>query len=1135
MRYFTTLFLKILSVITALLFLFSMILALRLSHGKIALDNFAPYFKKSLEIAMPDSKVDFKTAALIWRSAEENPTGTRSLQIVLEEITFSANIKNKFSLNIPKARLQISAAGLARGIFAPTFAEISGLNINYTLPKGVWNKKEDTLGTAEIIRILKKQLLEFQNSDSLLPRLIHKILSKPDVTNAAGYFEQFLLDKTTIEVKYEITGYIWKIPDAVLNVKRTGEGLLLTLDGDIKTEDTVFLPISLSVNYNNLKMASLIQLHFSEVNLALLSGKIPALKTYSAINLPFSGILDFGIDKNFILSDMDFELEVNSGGLKITHFYQNEKPIKSAALEGYISWKEEKAYLNNFEIFLQKSNLKGQGLLYFKNGKIGLEIESVLKGMSFDELVNYWPKKVAVGVREWIDKNIEYGFIPKGTIKVNIKPEVWNMAEIPADSFNFNFKFSDLTAHYLRPMPPLVRAAGSAYLNAQIFDLKIEQGAILNLKTQKASVKIKDIHKAQKTRVVVKLPLSGAMPVILMLLDSEPLGYASSFGIKEGSILGNGDVDINLKFPLIKALTLGDVEFDINADINDLTIKKLGKNHRLSDGIMNLSVNDKRLMAVGDVRLNDVLVKAKWTESFSSKIKIPTEYKISGIISSEEWQNFNLPFAQYLTGNSTLDLTLNANGGKIFGGSGGIDFTDSLAKFDIIGWEKEKNIKANTSFKLNFVNDDTLKIDDIKFFSEKMTAQMDMVVHKDMIHKLHVKNFKADRLDFGASMQWNEVQNAYVLNMSGLEFNFSPILAMIKEEKEENDKSKIANYIISGDFEKLHLENDIFFKKSIISAQVFDQKAKDLKFKARFENNKEMLMTLGMVQPKSKKGKAKNSLILQLNSSDAGQVFRAFDIFKNASGGNVNLAADVSYLNDKMHLKGDMKVEKIKVARSPVFAALLKEKEFAKAKAELEESGLKFDVFNIKFEHNDGLFKIEEAYGNGPTIGMTFSGTIDPIYDEVNLSGTIIPAYGLNGFFGKIPLIGPLLMGGKGQGLFAANFKAEGSTENPKLKVNVLSGLAPGFLRNIFKAFDGKKQKTKREKAEEEKRKKVKKAKKLDKKIKEKKPPEKEKLEKTSRKTPQGNPKTPLEESEEPQGEREEIQEKDLRKSPQAR
>ena len=1093
MRYFTTLFLKILSVITALLFLFSVILALRLSHGKIALDNFAPYFKKSLEIGMPGAKIDFKRAALIWRSAEDNPTGTRSLQIIFEEITFSASSKNNFSLNIPEARLQISAAGLARGIFVPTFAEISGLNINYILPKEVWSKKEDNLGTAEILKLLKENLFEFQNSDELLPRLIHKILSKPDITNAAGYFEQFLLDKTTIEITDEITGYIWKISNADLNVKRTDEGLLLILDGDIKTEDTVSLPISLSLNYNNLKMISLIQLHFSEANLSSLSGKIPALETYSGINLPFSGILDFGIDKNFILSDMDFELEVNSGGLKFADFYESEKPLKSAVLEGYISWKEEKAYLNNFEIFLQKSNLKGQGLLYFKNGKIGLEIESILKGMSFDELINYWPKKAAVGVREWIDKNIEYGFIPKGTIKINIKPEVWGMAEIPAGSFDFNFNFLDLTTHYLRPMPPLVRAAGSAHLNAQVFDLKIDQGTILNLKTQKASVKIKDIHKAQKTRVVVKLPLSGAMPVILMLLDSEPLGYASSFGIKEGSILGNGAVDINLKFPLMKALTLGDVEFDVNADINDLSIKKLGKNYRLSDGIMRLSVNDKRLIAVGDVRLNDVLVKAKWTEKFGSKIKVPTEYKISGVISSDEWQNFNLPFAQYLTGNSILDLTLNANGGKIFNGSGEIDFTDSLVKFDIIEWKKEKNIKANTSFKFNFVNDDTLTIDDIKFFSEKMTAQMDMVVHKDMIHKLHVKNFKADKLNFETFMQWNEAQNAYVLNMSGLEFNLSPILDMIKEEKDEKDKSKIVNYIITGDFEKLHLENDISFKKSIIFAQIFDQKAKNLKFKADFDNDKEMIMTLGMVKlkPKSKKRKntkVKKSLMLQLNSSDAGQVFRAFDIFKNASGGNVNLAADVSYLNDKMHLKGNIKVEKIKVARSPVFAALLKEKEFAKAKVELEKNGLWFNVFKIKFEHSDGLLKIKEAYGNGPTIGMTFSGTIDPIYDEIKISGTIIPAYGLNGIFGKIPLLGPLLMGGKGQGLFAANFKAEGSTENPKLKVNVLSGLAPGFLRNIFKAFDGKKQKTKREKAEEEKRKK---AKKRDKEIKEKEKPEK--------------------------------------------
>jgi hypothetical protein len=49
-----------------------------------------------------------------------------------------------------------------------------------------------------------------------------------------------------------------------------------------------------------------------------------------------------------------------------------------------------------------------------------------------------------------------------------------------------------------------------------------------------------------------------------------------------------------------------------------------------------------------------------------------------------------------------------------------------------------------------------------------------------------------------------------------------------------------------------------------------------------------------------------------------------------------------------------------------------------------------------------------------------------------------------------VPILGKLLLGGEGQGLFAANYRAVGPIDDPKISVNPLSALAPGFLRNLF-------------------------------------------------------------------------------------
>jgi len=75
---------------------------------------------------------------------------------------------------------------------------------------------------------------------------------------------------------------------------------------------------------------------------------------------------------------------------------------------------------------------------------------------------------------------------------------------------------------------------------------------------------------------------------------------------------------------------------------------------------------------------------------------------------------------------------------------------------------------------------------------------------------------------------------------------------------------------------------------------------------------------------------------------------------------------------------------------------------------------------------------------------------MDLAADQVDFEGTIVPLYGVNQVIGAIPLLGDLLTGGEGQGVFAFTYGIEGPLDDPRVTVNPLSVLAPGFLRNLF-------------------------------------------------------------------------------------
>ena len=66
------------------------------------------------------------------------------------------------------------------------------------------------------------------------------------------------------------------------------------------------------------------------------------------------------------------------------------------------------------------------------------------------------------------------------------------------------------------------------------------------------------------------------------------------------------------------------------------------------------------------------------------------------------------------------------------------------------------------------------------------------------------------------------------------------------------------------------------------------------------------------------------------------------------------------------------------------------------------------------------------------------------------MTGTFMPAYGLNRIFGELPLVGALLGNGRDRGLIGVTYKLSGNANTPVLEINPLSVIAPGIFRSIF-------------------------------------------------------------------------------------
>jgi hypothetical protein len=119
------------------------------------------------------------------------------------------------------------------------------------------------------------------------------------------------------------------------------------------------------------------------------------------------------------------------------------------------------------------------------------------------------------------------------------------------------------------------------------------------------------------------------------------------------------------------------------------------------------------------------------------------------------------------------------------------------------------------------------------------------------------------------------------------------------------------------------------------------------------------------------------------------------------------------------------------------------------------QSGVSFAALRAEFTRQNGQLTIREGVVKGPTIGATIEGSIDYPGNQVRMSGTFVPMYGLNNMFGQLPIVG-LFMGGSNEGLIGVTYEVVGTPDKPTLRVNPISAIFPGVSRKIWEFNTGK-------------------------------------------------------------------------------
>jgi hypothetical protein len=189
--------------------------------------------------------------------------------------------------------------------------------------------------------------------------------------------------------------------------------------------------------------------------------------------------------------------------------------------------------------------------------------------------------------------------------------------------------------------------------------------------------------------------------------------------------------------------------------------------------------------------------------------------------------------------------------------------------------------------------------------------------------------------------------------------------------------------------------------------------------------------------------------IIALQTSDAGAFFRFTDMYSKVIGGQLELflepptvepSAKEGLINVRgFSIKGESALDRVAAGGSPG-----------------TQNGVSFSALRAEFTRQSGQLTIRDGVVKGPTIGATIEGSIDTVANQVRMSGTFVPMYGLNNMFGQIPVLGLFLGNGNNEGLIGVTYEVVGTPGQPVLRVNPISAIFPGVTRKIMEFNTGK-------------------------------------------------------------------------------
>ena len=1023
-----------------------------------------PYLEQTLQTQNFPYKIDIGDTLITWEG------WGNSIDVTATDVS-AVDAQGNDIAQVPRVSFGLSVRALLRGLIAP-------VRVAVYHPVFVIHRHADGQITIGHRAMDEETPLE----DSILfPTLVEELLDEPSPGQFTGYLTSAAIVDAEIVYIDDTTGLTWRPENTTVRLERNKDGLT----GNISLKiPELGRPASISaqLRYDAATKRVVIDGEVTEFELASLGLLNDELMRFANADLLLNGTVSFDVGLDGSIGETVFDLNSGPGRIELPRFYDEPLPITALSLQGRVAPGATGVTIEKLSVAISGGPSLGLvgSLDGLKGGPASLSLDVAIQNVDFATLPRFWPNTVGADAREWITRNIPEGQAPSGNAVVRMRWPDGLDGEPVVDELHGSADAKGLTVQYLDSLPPLNNADGHATFEGGNLSVDVLRANVGEIQVVGGKVVISNIGGEGSQHLVIDGEIKAPLGAALAFLDLPRLGYITRMGIDYEGATGDTLTDMHFEFPAKKGLDLSEVDITAKSQITAASLARVPLDQRVEDGNFDLDFDMTGLTLTGTGTVGGVPIDLHWAEYFGDT-ELERRIDVVGTATTEQVAAVVVDVEPFIVGPVGMDIGyLDYENGRSEVVAD-LDLTNATVEMSEVAYKKTPGEVGHAKFTLQMLNNVPQQMQSVDISGPNLSATNASVGFEPESGKL--ASITLPTIALGDSA----ITDAYVafagprtdIVLGGGVLDASPFMGEDEAETpaaEPGDPEPVPEPTTEGpeepgleaEAEPTPLQEEDVTPSFTLQAEHLERvmlgsgrTLENARIKLHNENDSwqwiEVDGTLGdgvntsdntiMIRyVPTVEGKHE----LAVEAADAGATLAAFNVTTSVIGGRLTITGSSDDSNPDSPLEGKLNITQFRLVDAPRLGRLLSVATLTGLFDVLTGEGFLFTGLRVEFSKKEGHIDIIRGRAHGPSLGITADGWIDIEKQQISLEGTLVPAYMLNSILGNIPLIGNLLQGGKGEGLFAATYSATGSLENPDFSYNAAAALAPGFLRNLF-------------------------------------------------------------------------------------